>query len=75
MLCKVYKTVHGYVLQLSAATFEVDFANWTNEINGVRDNQDWERKKGPTTSRETGPPTDHTFGTAQGNDFEGKLHR
>ena len=53
----------------------MDFANWTNEQNGVGDNQDWERKQGPTTSEQTGPPADHTFDTAQGNDFEAKSHR
>ena len=37
---------------------------WLNDITD--DDLDWELKQGPTSSVHTGPPVDHTTGTAQG---------
>ncbi len=42
------------------------FNGWINASNGSEDNIDWRTNSGPTASANTGPPNDHTLGTAAG---------
>ncbi|XP_013393211.1 MAM and LDL-receptor class A domain-containing protein 1 [Lingula anatina] len=43
--------------------FEKDFCGWTQD---TKDQFDWTRQNGPTSSTNTGPSTDHTMGTGAG---------
>lgn len=43
--------------------FETNFCSWTQSKT---DNFDWQRSRNGTSSRNTGPPFDHTFGSDSG---------
>ena len=47
--------------------FETGLCSFMNEPK--KDDFDWERNKGHTSSIQTGPSVDHTLGTASGNFF------
>ena len=48
---------------VGSCDFETDNCGWIQRRDDVFD---WTRKRGPTSSSQTGPATDHTTGTTTG---------
>ena len=53
---------------LEDCDFETDFCGWINAENG-RDELNWQRLSGPTTTTITGPQYDHTTLSDSGKSY------